>query len=414
MTTSTFKKSRSIFKKGRSKNKTMKKKHINKHKTDLGKGTSFKSIFGFTSSKGIFGSTFSKGRKGRKGRGVDSYTPTINKRLISMHTAPRTKFADCNNNAAFNMREPLQIAVGPETCRSYATNEAKQILLRNLSANKHVDVQSIVPPMQSDSNCWFNTMFAALFISDKGRKFFHFFRQLMIEGRQANGDRIPSELRNAFAILNFAVESALTGSEYAYELNTNNIIHEIYKAIPDKYHAELPYIKDVGDAGNPMRYYSSIINYLNYGMPDANIQLLYINDCGTNWKSKIDSEVEKMPHLPHIIVMEIFDGIGGTSGESGKIRNKPLTFSSNQGRYVLDSCITRDTSRQHFCATITCEKREMAYDGMSFHRLMPLEWKKYINSDFEWQFEGSNNSDGTPLHWNFTHGYQMLLYYRTN
>jgi hypothetical protein len=54
----------------------------------------------------------------------------------------------------------------------------------------------------------------------------------------------------------------------------------------------------------------------------------------------------------------------------------------------------------------------MAYDGMSYHRLVPMEWKKYINSDYSWQFKGSNNSDGSPLKWNFLHGYQMLIYYR--
>ena len=54
----------------------------------------------------------------------------------------------------------------------------------------------------------------------------------------------------------------------------------------------------------------------------------------------------------------------------------------------------------------------MAYDGMSYHRLVPLSWKKYINSDFSWGFEGSNNTDGSALKWNFKHGYQMLIYYR--
>ena len=49
---------------------------------------------------------------------------------------------------------------------------------------------------------------------------------------------------------------------------------------------------------------------------------------------------------------------------------------------------------------------------MSFHRLVPLEWKNKINSDIMWEFEGSNNSDGKPLTWNFLQGYQMLLYYR--
>jgi len=54
----------------------------------------------------------------------------------------------------------------------------------------------------------------------------------------------------------------------------------------------------------------------------------------------------------------------------------------------------------------------MGYDGMSFHRLVKLEWKKYINSDFKWQFLGSVDNNKKPLTWNFTNGYQLLVYYR--
>jgi hypothetical protein len=55
----------------------------------------------------------------------------------------------------------------------------------------------------------------------------------------------------------------------------------------------------------------------------------------------------------------------------------------------------------------------MAYDGMSFHRIVPLQWKhKMNNPDFTWEFEGTKDYDGTPLQWNFTKDYQLLMYYR--
>jgi len=352
-----------------------------------------------------------------KGTKFSSYTPTFNKKLVTIQSIPRSKLQDCNNQAAFEIKEPIKIGVNNEffnnSCFEYFTPEAKKILLKNLSANKHIKISDVVPPQQIDSNCWFNTMFSSLFISDKGRKFFHYFRQLMIEGKQANGETIPNKLQNGFALLNFAIDSALTGNKYAYELNTNNIIRNIYDAIPYAYHTQLPYIRNVGEAGNPIKYYDSIINYLHHDSSKTPIEMLYINDCASNWKERIQFEIEKKTHLPHIIVIEIFDETDGTPGNSGLVKNKPLEFTSNKGRYVLDSCIMRDKQRQHFCATITCERKEMGYDGMSFHRIVPMEWKKYINSDFEWSFEGSNNMDGTPLRWNFTHGYQMLLYYRS-
>ena len=117
-------------------------------------------------------------------------------------------------------------------------------------------------------------------------------------------------------------------------------------------------------------------------------------------------------HPPHMIILEVSDNSDKTSGMSGVVNNKPKTFTINSNKYLLDSCIIRDTSQQHFCATLTCENKEMGYDGMSFHRLVNMEWKKYINSNYIWEFEGSNNLDGTPLKWNFRHGYQMLFYYR--
>ena len=61
---------------------------------------------------------------------------------------------------------------------------------------------------------------------------------------------------------------------------------------------------------------------------------------------------------------------------------------------------------------LTCEGKEMGYDGMSFHRLVPMKWKKHLNSSTKWSFEGSVDN-GRTLEWSFKHGYQMLIYYRS-
>ena len=95
-------------------------------------------------------------------------------------------------------------------------------------------------PIQKNSNCWFNALFANFFISDKGRKFFRFFRQLMIEGKKINknGEKeyIKSDnLRYAFGLFNAAIEASYNqknkSTEIALALDTNNIISAIYKAI---------------------------------------------------------------------------------------------------------------------------------------------------------------------------------------
>jgi hypothetical protein len=335
-----------------------------------------------------------------------SYSPTINNNLITLKSIPRKELLDCNIDAAYNLKEPLQIGIPGKIygkyCHYYYTPEAKKFLLKNLSANKHLVINKIVPPIQSKGNCWFNAMFVTFFVSDKGRKFFHFLRQLMIEGKQKDGTEIPDKLRHAFALLNFAVDACLTGNEYAYKLNTNSVIELIYKAIPESYKKQIPYIFNVDDAGNPILYYVSIMNYLN----NNSIQLLFIRNTNSKWKETLVESISKMTHLPHIIVLEIFEI------NAPEFNPKPVTFKVNNAKYQIDSAVIRDISKQHFCSTITCEGKEMAYDGMSFERLVPLEWKHKLNSNVDWQFEGTLDYDNTPLEWNFTKSYQMLIYYR--
>ena len=334
----------------------------------------------------------------------DSYSPTINRELVLLKSIERNPVFNCNNEQAFLLKEPLQIGIPGHIygkyCHPYNSFEAKRYLLKSLAANKHVNPDTIIPPIQSMANCWFNAMFVTLFVSDKGRKFFHFFRQLMIEGKQKNNQLIPDKLSNGFALLNYAIDACLSGNKYAYILNTNTIIKQIFDAIPADYKSHFTYIKDIDEAGNPVRYYLSLINYLN----NKDLQVMFSPDSDATWRSKIIERMRTKNHVPHIIILEFFD-------DDKKTTNKATSFYLNDKKYVLDSCVIRDTSKQHFSAVLTCEKKEMAYDGMSFHRLVTMEWKKHLNSDFKWQFKGSEDN-GRLLTWNFTKAYQMLIYYR--
>lgn len=333
---------------------------------------------------------------------IKSYSPSINQELVSLKSTTRETLSDCNTKNAFLLKEPIKIKVAKK-CYFYYESQAKQFLLKNLAANKHVNPAKIITPVQSLGNCWFNTMFVSLFISDKGRKFFHFFRQLMIEGKQADGQSVPDKIRNGFALLNYAIDASLTGNDYAYIIDTNAIINELYETIPNSYKEKLSYITPIREAGNPIRYYGSLIYYLN----NKSLNLLFVSDATHVWKTMVTDNIRKKQIAnPHVIVLEIFDD------ESNNITNKPTHFTVNNKKYVLDSCIIRDTERQHFSSLLTCERKEMAYDGMSFHRLVNMDWKKNINTNYSWRFKGSNNSSGVPLEWNFLNGYQMLIYYR--
>jgi hypothetical protein len=357
-------------------------------------------------SKRLF--SFFKRSKERRNHDNASYAPTINEELITLQSTERNELYDCNIINAYNLKEPLSIGIPGKlygkTCWNYNSKEAKKYLLHNLAANKHVDIAKIIPPMQIDSNCWFNVFFVVFFISDKGRKFFHFFRELMIKGQQQNGHIIHENLRNAFALLNFGIDAALTGNKFAYELNTNSIIHQLYKSIPKTYRQRYPYIVDVDEAGSPLLYYTSIINYLN----NNSINLLLNRNTNNTWKTQLAKSLAKMTHLPHIIVFEI------TDKDAHAFNTKPVSFTINEATYMIDSASVRDISKRHFCATLTCDGKEIAYDGMSFHRLEPFEWKHKMNADYNWKFEGTTDVDGSFLLWNFTKCYQMLMYYRVS
>jgi hypothetical protein len=340
---------------------------------------------------------------------VKSYVPTINQQLVSLKSIDRESFNHCNNKNAFLLKEPLQVMVDHK-CHPYYYKAAQELLLTKLKANKHLNASKMITPIQSHSNCWFNTMFVVFFMSDHGRKFFHFFRQMMIEGKQITGENIPSKLWSAFALLNYAIECCLTGNEYAYKVNTNSIIRQIYLSIPESYKKKgNKYLVDVDFANNPVYYYESIMNYLQVN----GLERMILHAIDENWRAHLETKIAKSKHPPHYIVIEIFDGHEETPGSSGKIKNKETKIVIGNYVYELDSAIIRDIEQNHFSAVLTVENKEYAYDGASFHRVVPMKWKRNLNKTTKWGFKGSDYPDKTPLQWSFRHGYQMLFYYRT-
>ena len=330
---------------------------------------------------------------------LTSYAPTINMNLVSRRSGANKTLRGCNTKRALQLKDTLKISSIGGKCLPYTNPTAKKIMLNRLKLNKHVNIKTLVPPMQMEGNCWFNTMFMTFFVSDKGRKFFHFFRQLMIEGKLFNGNEIPKNLKGTFALLNYAVDLALSGGPGATVMDTNYIISELYERIPKTHDAN--YIVDVGDASNPLKYYTSIMSYLD----NSSLSILNVTLYSKDWNTAILSSLQNTEQLPHIFAIEIVDN------ESTFINNKPLSFKIKDGVYALDSAVIRNTEQYHFSSVLTCEKKGYAYDGMSFHKIVAMNWKKMINTNKTWAFEGSED-EGKLLEWNFMKGYQILMYYR--
>jgi hypothetical protein len=346
---------------------------------------------------------------------LKSYSPLINKALVSLTKTDANKILICGNNF-------LTINIGTENkplCVNYNDPRSKELFLQNLK-NPTIDCGAIIPPKQFLSNCWFNTMFITFFISDKGRKFFKFFRQLMIEGKDSKGNVIPTELAKAFFIFNLAIESTQNNllKGVAYLLNTNLLIQKIHNAIRNNY-GERKYKKslrisskiiDIGDAGNPIDYYETIMNYLN----NDSLNINSVSADKSADEKFISSKINfsNVKHIPDIIILEIYDnGIDGP-GYSEKVNNKKnhLVFNGKHQNekieYELDSVIIRDTTGEHFSSLLMCNKNEYAFDGASYNRMTKFAWKENINKNKNWGFEGHD------LKWNFMNAYQILFYYR--
>jgi hypothetical protein len=74
---------------------------------------------------------------------INSYSPSINKKLVSLKSVQRKELFNCNNELAFLLEAPLKIGVpdksGKKICYPYDDPVAKKYMLKNLKANKHAN-----------------------------------------------------------------------------------------------------------------------------------------------------------------------------------------------------------------------------------------------------------------------------------
>lgn len=348
---------------------------------------------------------------------LKSYSPEINQQLITKTASNKIDiFGNCKVLERYSEGQfPARSVIKPriwngKKCVDFTLGVAQTVLLQNLASKIIQPVEHIIAPKQIQSNCWFNTLYMIFFISDKGRKFFKFFRQLMIQGKTAMGKPIPPKLWKPFALLNLAIEGTLSGYNDISKFNTNTLIGSIYRDIPARYRKGS--ITKVGDAGNPLDYYQTIVRYLG---ADKIMSIYTINYFPYKQLQRV-SKSSKAPYyldkkiLPEVIILRLFHN------ENPKL-SQVISFQNPTGdkaSYQIDSVAIIDTMRQHFCCLITYDKQEYGFDGASFKRLNPFKWKLLINKNQYWTFEGSNFNDNpaTPIKWNFRNGYREVFYYR--
>ena len=366
----------------------------------------------------------------RKSRKAKSYSPFINKKLIihSLKTLRPQTLKLCDDLLSINIKLNNKYI-----CKNYNDPIVKRILLHNLRASKHLDVQRFIPPIQILSNCWFNTMYVTFFFSDKGRKFFRFFRELMIIGRKIDNSPIPNTIAKLFFILNLFIEASYNQTSKSHtfynkinslsnNMNTNYFIYHIYKIIkkdPTSINPNLLLtnnnkmydIPNINDAGNPLNYYEELLRYLNYNtIKLMKHKLVSKNAINILIQDKFNNLY--VNNIPDILIFEDF--------QSGTFFETNYTFVNKNNQhynYVLDSIILTNKdhfnpkANSHFVSVLTINKKTYKYDGSSTSKLEPFNWVKLINANKDWSFK--ENPKYEPELYNFTKGYKLLFYYRT-
>ena len=102
-----------------------------------------------------------------------SYSPSVNELLTNLQSlSPNPTAFACENNQQIRINKGSKME-----CVDWESEAAQTAMLRNLK-RKHINFDKVIAPAQIEENCWFNCYFMCFFISDKGRKFFRYLRQL--------------------------------------------------------------------------------------------------------------------------------------------------------------------------------------------------------------------------------------------
>lgn len=350
--------------------------------------------------------TVTKIGKKKNPKKPQSFSPNVNKVIDSLKSiSPHLEIGlkECPEDKLY-----VKTASGKEKCVGLKSKIAQTYMIDNLLSKKPIDCDKIIAPKQKLSNCWFNSFFMVYFISDKGRKFFRYLRLAMITGKLPNGTSVAPKLRMPLLILNKYIESALIGRNASHSLatlmDTNVVIRRVARAL-GKSNLKKYDIAKTKQAGNPISFYEGLIQYLKSN------ELVTVNMTVRNMPNKKVSNaaivkiLESRPLVEYFILdrfSEEYKNNSWTIPQKYKVEKNGETYT-----YVLDSAVVRDTKKQHFSAYITCNGKSFAFDGESFARMTPFEWKKKLNKNTQWRF-----AEQYETYFNFQQAYFMLFYYR--
>ena len=395
--------------------KTSRRKNYSKGTRKTGRGKSKKNItiLKNTTPKILkeLRHTVKKMGKKKYPKQPESFSPNVNQIISSL------KSISPHKELGFDMCDEDQVYIkkgnGHGRCYKLKSKVAQTYMIDNLLSKKPVDCNAIIAPKQFQGNCWFNSFFMIYFISDKGRKFFRYLRLAMITGQLPNGTRISSKLRMPLLILNKYIEASLLGVpsdtdpriSLATLMDTNKVIRKIARNLGKAKRIELSIVK-TNEASNPFDFYNGLIRYLKSNP----LVFTKIVVRGANSKQHLVSHIQNLLNNERT-VLDFF--VLERYSEDFQIKSWHIpkkfiiNYKNEEHTYILDSAVLRDTQKEHFSAYITCNGKPFGFDGESFARMTPFDWKNKMNKDTKWRFANQYKT-----YFNFQRGYYMLFYYR--
>ena len=335
---------------------------------------------------------YRKKNQANKSKDTPSYAPTVVRALETLKSIT----PDANMFTCPAGQINVKTKNGYE-CKSIYDDspEIKEMMLKNLNIEaKKINYDLILAPRQSQSNCWFNVFFMVFFISDKGRKFFRYLRKSMITGILPNKQPIDQSMKTPFFLLNLFIEASFLGkndpAEFGEIMNTNFLIKHIGDALKTK-NLHNYEVYEVGQAGNPINYYHHIMKYL-----DNDIILMKSATRRIMNRKNIDFFLNMDEKIPDILyVNQISTPSERNDDDYGLADLKEVynyVIKDKKVTYKLDSAIIISQDKCHYTAYITGNGKQYAFDGASFARLIPFEWKNKINTEITWKFSEDMSS----------------------
>jgi hypothetical protein len=326
------------------------------------------------------------------------YTPSLNKNLLDFTTMTlRKDLNDCPKN-----KVKIKQSNSKYKCVAITSQGAQQQMLKFLNRSRNIDC--ITAPKQRQSNCWFNTMFMAFFISDEGYRYTKIIRQIMITGKRIGGSTIDKKLRLPLLNFNLAIQSSIDCTEDTYYLlnDTNVILEQITRLIPRRTDVRL---FKPGENGNPIPYYRTLVEYLlkDYNSTKHFRHLVYNKFVSLQVNATTDFV------FPDILLVSV-DYNNPTHTQLLKRMPKKTTVTLNKNYvYKMDSIII--SNEHHFISFHTINDKEYAFDGATYSKSFPMAWKNKLNTNRNFNlYQGKRSVQDWKF--NFVKEYQILFYYR--